>query len=332
MSAHARRLPGRARVGLPLVFAFVLTAIVGPWFAPYRPQAIDLAHEMAAPSRAHWFGTGDNGVDVLSVLLAGARLAAIVAVASVGLSLVAGAALGASAGYAGGRIDQAVSRVTDAVQATPGLMINIALLALLARPGVIHIVFALSATGWVPYTRVARAEALRLRDREFVTAARALGASPLRIVARHIVPNAIGPLVVQATFGLGGAVLAEASLSFLGSRTGGVALVGCPVGPRHCASAPGTPPGNDCRRCHCGRRPRVQLDRRLASRRARSTGQRMIPSPLRDGTLPPPSPIPAQGTGRSPSPARAKLTRDRRVHREPRIWRCVHPRRPALAG
>jgi peptide/nickel transport system permease protein len=217
---------GRASVGLPLVLVFAVLAVTGPWLSPYPPRAIDLAHELAEPSRLHWLGTADNGVDVLSVLLHGARLAGVVSLAVVSVSLAIGAALGALAGYAGGRIDQVVTRITDATQAMPGLVINIALLALLARPGLEHLVLALCATGWVPYARVARAEALRLRDREFVTAARALGAPATRIVVRHVLPNALGPLVVQATFGLGGAVLAEASLSFLGLGPGAVASWG----------------------------------------------------------------------------------------------------------
>jgi peptide/nickel transport system permease protein len=214
------RLEGRALVGVPLATAFVLLAAVGPWLAPYAPRAIDLAHELEGPSRAHWLGTADNGVDVLSVLLTGARTAGLVALCTVAISFVFGSTLGAVSGYAGGRTDLVLARVTDAVQAMPSLVINVALLALIARPGFAHMIAALSATGWVSYARVSRAEVLRLREREFVTAARALGATPSRILFRHVLPNALGPLIVQATFGLGGAVLAEASLSFLGLGPG----------------------------------------------------------------------------------------------------------------
>ncbi|MEI8255049.1 MAG: ABC transporter permease, partial [Deltaproteobacteria bacterium] len=199
---------------------FGVLAVFGPWLAPYRPGAIDLSNELAGPSGRHWLCTAENGVDVLSVLLTGARLAGIVAVATVAVSALVGTLVGAIAAYARGRVDQVLTRLTDAVQAMPGLVINVALLALLARPGLSHMIFALSATGWVSYARVARAETLRLRDREFVTAARALGAPPARILLRHILPNAAGPLIVQATFGLGGAVLAEATLSFLGLGPG----------------------------------------------------------------------------------------------------------------
>lgn len=214
------RLQGRALVGVPLVLLFLLLALVGPWIAPYSPRAIDLAHELEGSTRIHLLGTADNGVDVLSVLLTGARTAGLVAVSTVSISFVIGALFGSISGYAGGRTDMVLARVTDAVQAMPSLVINVALLALIARPGFGHMIAALCATGWVSYARVSRAEVLRLRDREFVSAARALGASSARVLFRHVLPNAMGPLIVQATFGLGGAVLAEASLSFLGLGPG----------------------------------------------------------------------------------------------------------------
>lgn len=223
MSERGRRrwrLQGRALVGVPLVVSFLLTALIGPWIAPYPPRAIDLAHELEPSSWRHWLGTADNGTDVLSVLLTGARTAGLVAVSTVSISFVVGSLIGAISGYVGGRTDMVLARITDAVQAMPSLVINVALLALIARPGFGHMIAALSATGWVAYARICRAEVLRLRDREFVTAARALGASSSRVLFRHVLPNALGPLIVQATFALGGAVLAEASLSFLGLGPG----------------------------------------------------------------------------------------------------------------
>lgn len=219
-------LRGRALIGVPLVTAFGLLALLGPWLAPYSPRAIDLAHEMASPSRAHLLGTADNGVDVLSVALYGARLAGAVSLATVLISLAVGALLGGGAAFVGGRTGSLVARITDAAQSFPSILVNMAVLALVARPGVWHLVMALSVTGWVGYARVARAEVLRLREREFVTAARCLGASPARVFLRHVLPNAAGPLVVQATFGLGATVLAEASLSFLGLGPGASASWG----------------------------------------------------------------------------------------------------------
>ncbi len=211
---------GRAMIGVPLVGLFLLLAIVGPWIAPYSTHAISLTHQLEGSSWAHWLGTADNGIDVLSVLLVGARTAGLVSIATVTISFLLGTGLGATAGYFGGRTEMIITRITDAVQALPSLVINIALLAIVARPGFLQMIFALCATGWVGYARVSRAEVLRLRDREFVHAARALGASPSRVLLQHVIPNAMGPLIVQATFGLGGAVLAEASLSFLGLGPG----------------------------------------------------------------------------------------------------------------
>lgn len=211
---------GRALVGVPLVSLFLLLALIGPWIAPYSTHAIALTHQLEGSTWQHWLGTADNGIDVLSVLLVGARTAGLVSVTTVTISFLLGSALGASAGYFGGRVETVITRVTDAVQALPSLVINIALLAIVARPGFLQMIFALCATGWVGYARVARAEVLRLRDREFVHAARALGASPARVLLGHVIPNAMGPLIVQGTFGLGGAVLAEASLSFLGLGPG----------------------------------------------------------------------------------------------------------------
>lgn len=219
-------LRGRAFVGVPLVALFAFGALVGPSLAPYAPRAIDLAHEMEAPSWRHLLGTADNGVDVLSVALHGARLAGVVSFATVMISLAVGTLAGGGAAFVGGRIANLLARLTDAAQSFPSILVNMAVLALVARPGVWHLVMALAVTGWVGYARVARAEVLRLREREFVTAARALGASPGRVFFRHVLPNAAGPLVVQATFGLGATVLAEASLSFLGLGPGASASWG----------------------------------------------------------------------------------------------------------
>ena len=206
------------RLSMPLVgvAAFVLLAVVGPWLAPESPSAIDLRAQFSPPSLRHWLGTADNGVDVLSVLLHGARVAAIVAFGSVSLSLVFGSTLGALAGYRGGRTDHLVTGLADVVQAFPGVLLNIAILSLVARPGLLHVVLALSASGWVLFARIARAQTLLLRQSELVAAARLLGGSEAHILTHHVAPNALGPLVVQASAALGGAVLAESTLSFLG--------------------------------------------------------------------------------------------------------------------
>jgi peptide/nickel transport system permease protein len=213
-------LTGTSALGVVFSIAFLAFAIAGPWLAPYSPLEIDLAHEYELPSERHWLGTTDNGVDILSVLLHGARLAGVVAFCTVGASLLIGGFLGTLAGYRGGRTDHLITGACDIVQAFPSIVLNIAVLALVARPGLPHLVLALIAHGWVVFARLSRAQALVLRDVEFVQAARALGASETRVLVRHVVPNLIGPLVVQASGALGAAVLAESTLSFLGLGPG----------------------------------------------------------------------------------------------------------------
>lgn len=227
MSRSERRPPrGSEAVGVGVVLGFLLLALIGPWIAPYSPLKIDLAHEFELPSAAHWLGTTDNGVDVLSALLYGARLSGVVAIATVGISVIVGGLVGAFAGYRGGKVDQWITALCDLVQAFPAIVLNVAVLALTAEPGVVHLVLALIVHGWVLFARVARANALVLRQAEFVQAARALGLSELVVVGRHVVPNLAGPLVVQATAALGGAVLAESTLSFLGLGPGAAASWG----------------------------------------------------------------------------------------------------------
>jgi peptide/nickel transport system permease protein len=227
--ASVEAVPLRRRAlpfGMWVVGAFTLLAIAGPWLAPYSPAHIDLDAQYQLPSARHLLGTADNGVDVLSVLLHGARLAGIIALSSVVLSVFAGAALGAFAGYRGGRTDHVVTGLADLVQAFPAVVLNIAILALVARPGVVHVILALSANGWVLFARIARAQTLLLRESEFVAAARLLGASEAHILWHHVAPNAVSPLLVQATAALGGAVLAESTLSFLGLGPGAAASWG----------------------------------------------------------------------------------------------------------
>jgi len=194
---------------------FFACGLVGPWLAG-RADLIDLAHQYELPSRAHWLGTTDNGVDLLNALLHGARLSALISLSVVGISLCFGGLLGALAGLRGGLLETALMGLCDLLQAFPAVLLNIALLALVARPGIEHVVLSLSVSGWVLYARLARAEVLSLREREFVVAARALGARESRVLLRHLVPNLIGPLLVQATAGLGGVILMESTLSFLG--------------------------------------------------------------------------------------------------------------------
>lgn len=206
----------RVRVGPMLVGLFLLAAILGPWLGLGDPMAIDLDHQFEIPSGAHPLGTADNGVDLLSAMLHGARLAALVALVVVGASVLVGTLLGAWAGLRGGTFDFVLGGLMDLVQSFPGIILNIAILALVAEPTLIHLIVALAVPGWVLYARLARAEALSLREREFVQAAQVLGASDLRVLFRHVLPNLVGPILIQATSAFGGVVLAESTLSFLG--------------------------------------------------------------------------------------------------------------------
>lgn len=220
MSVPPRSRHARVPIGVAIVIVFFGIAVLGPWLASGDPRAIDLAHQFEPPSDAHPLGTGDNGVDLLNALLHGARLAGVVGLSVVGASLLLGTALGTLAGYRGGLTDHVVTGIADLVQSFPAIVLNIAILALVARAGLGHLVLALVANGWVLYARIARAEALSLRNREFVLAARALGYSEARILFRHLVPNLSGPLIIQATGGMGAVILAESTLSFLGLGPG----------------------------------------------------------------------------------------------------------------
>jgi peptide/nickel transport system permease protein len=219
MTAWIRRLK-RARaatlVGAVFVLLFLLAALLGPLLAPQSPVAQDLDRVLEPPSHAHLLGTDENGSDLFSMLLHGARLALATAGTTVALCLVIGTLVGATAGYHGGWIDEALMRLVDVLLAFPGILLNLAIVGLVKRPSVGFVIFALSVNGWVGYARVARGQTLAVREREYVLAARATGARFPRILWRHILPSILGPLVVQATFGFGGVILVEASLSFLG--------------------------------------------------------------------------------------------------------------------
>ncbi len=207
--------PG-AWLGAALLLLFVLAALFGPFLAPYSPTVGDLDRRMLAPSPAHWLGTDENGVDLLSAVLYGARLALLISGLTVFVCAVTGVTLGMIAGYFGGAIDEIIMRVVDILLAFPGILLNLAIVAVVKRPGVGVMIFALALNGWVGYARVARGQVLSLREREFVAAARATGAGTARILWKHIAPNLLSPLLVQMTFGFGGIIVVEASLSFLG--------------------------------------------------------------------------------------------------------------------
>ena len=217
--ASLRRAAGYnvlATAGVVLVTIFVVCAIFAPWIAPQDPAHIDLPARLMGPSSAHWFGTDELGRDILSRIIYGARISMLVGGCVVAAALTLGVIFGSIAGYYGGVTDRVLNVVVmNAFMSFPGILLAIAFVAFLG-PGVFNLIFALSIGGWVGYARLVRAQVLAVREREFVEAARALGASDLRIIARHILPNIIQPVIVQAAIGMAGAILAEATMSFLG--------------------------------------------------------------------------------------------------------------------
>jgi len=215
ISRNARHNP-LAATGIVLVIIFVIFALFAPWIAPQDPAAINLPVRLESPSHSHWFGTDELGRDILSRVIYGARISMLVGGSVVLASLGLGLIIGSVAGYYGGAIDRFVNIILmNAFLSFPGILIAIAFIAF-RGPGIFNLVVALSLGGWVGYARLVRGQVLAAREREFVEAARALGASDLRIIVRHILPNIIQPVIVQAAIGMAGAILAEATMSFLG--------------------------------------------------------------------------------------------------------------------
>lgn len=205
-----------ATAGAALIVVFVACALFAPWIAPQDPARIDLPTRLMTPSAAHWFGTDELGRDIFSRIIYGARISMLVGTCVVAASLSLGLIFGSIAGYYGGFLDRFLNVVVmNAFMSFPGILLAIAFVAFLG-PGLFNLILALSIGGWVGYARLVRAQVLAVREREFVEGARAVGASDLRIITRHILPNIIQPVIVQAAIGMAGAILAEATMSFLG--------------------------------------------------------------------------------------------------------------------
>lgn len=203
------------KLGATVVALTLLAAVVGPWVTPWDPSTQQLALRLAVPSLAHPFGLDELGRDILARVLAGARISFLVGMTVVAVSATVGTVLGAVAGYAGGRVDDVISRVVDTLMAFPGLLLAIALVAVLG-PSLVNVLVALTIIGWVGYARLVRGQVMKVRELEYVHAARALGAGTTRILLKHVIPAALPAVVVQATIGMAGAIIGEASLSFLG--------------------------------------------------------------------------------------------------------------------
>ena len=212
---NAARLP-LVLTGSVIVGFFLLCALFAAWLAPHDPTQIHLAARLLPPGAAHWFGTDELGRDVLSRTIYGARVSLTVAVAVVALSLSLGLLLGIVAGFYGGWVDTAVNvYISNAFLSLPGILLAITLVAFLG-PSLANLILALALAGWVNYARLVRAQVLAAKEREFVQAARSLGPTDFHLMLRHILPNILQPLLVQAAVGMAAAVLAEATLSFLG--------------------------------------------------------------------------------------------------------------------
>jgi len=201
--------------GLVVVVAFVVLALGAPWIAPFDPIETSWSAIRQAPSAVHWFGTDDIGRDVLSRVVFGTRASLLAGVVAVSISFALGVPIGLAAGFAGGVVDAFISRLTDAFLACPFLILAIALSAFLG-PNLTNAMIAIGISATPIFVRLTRAQVINVKVEDYIEAARALGNPPLRIAWRHVLPNALPPLVVQATLAIAAAIIAEASLSFLG--------------------------------------------------------------------------------------------------------------------
>lgn len=201
--------------GAGILLVLVVSALFAPLIAPHQPLRQNLSEDLIAFSVDHPLGTDKLGRDILSRILHGGRVSLLVGVSTVTLSLTIGLIVGSLSGYFGGWIDHLLMRLVDILLAFPGILLAIAFTAVLG-PGLDHVVIALCLIGWTSYARLVRGEILALRERDFIQAARALGCEPWRIIMRHLLPNLVPPLLIQSTFGLAAAIVAEGSLSFLG--------------------------------------------------------------------------------------------------------------------
>jgi peptide/nickel transport system permease protein len=204
-----------AFVGLVVIAIFILVALLAEVLAPYDPNAVALTQRFLPPGPEHWFGTDNLGRDILSRVITGSRISLWVGVITVGLAMLIGVPAGLVAGYLRGRADSIIMRLVDVFLAFPVIILAVAIVAV-RGPGLTNVMIALVAVYWPTYARVTRGVTLVLREEDYVLAARSIGSSSLRIMAREILPNAISPLLVIASLGLGNAILSEAALSFLG--------------------------------------------------------------------------------------------------------------------
>ena len=202
-------------VGALVVCALVITAVLAPFISPYEPTEIDVYNVLSPPTREHLMGTDELGRDLLSRIIWGSRVSLKVGFVAVGIALLIGIAVGAAAGFYGGKVDAILMRFVDTMLAFPTFFLILAVIAIL-EPSIFTIMAVIGITSWMDVARLVRAEFLTLKERDFVDAARAMGVKNIRLIFRHILPNALSPVFVAATFGIAGAILIESGLSFLG--------------------------------------------------------------------------------------------------------------------
>lgn len=204
-----------AKLGGVIVIVLAALAVFAPWIAPYNPNTYDLNLQFTGPSALHWFGCDADGRDILSRIIYGARISMGIGVVVVAISTVIGCAWGVVVGWVGGKLDQVSNFIIDVFLAFPSFLFAVAIAAFL-RPSIANVIFILSLKGWVTYARLVRGQTLALKEREFVTAGRAIGVGRLRMYVRHLLPNMVGPIVVNVSFGMAGVIMIESALSFLG--------------------------------------------------------------------------------------------------------------------
>lgn len=201
--------------GIVIVVTLITLSLLAPVIAPYNPMTIDVHNVLSPPSAAHPFGTDELGRDVLSRMIWGSRVSLKVGFLAVGLAVTVGTIVGSVAGFYGGKVDQLLMRFVDIMLAFPTFFLILAVIAIL-EPNIYNIMIIIGLTGWMDVARLVRAEFLTLKERDFVLAAKALGAGDIRLMSTHMLPNALAPVFVAATFGVAGAILIESGLSFLG--------------------------------------------------------------------------------------------------------------------
>lgn len=204
-----------AMVGLVIIVVMIVLALLAPYISPYPYEAADFKNRYATPSAEHWFGTDELGRDIFSRLLYGSRYSLRIGLISVAISAIGGIFFGAIAGYFGGAVDNIIMRLLDVLQAMPGIVLAIAISAALG-PGLTNSVIALSISSIPGYARMTRASILNIRKMEYLEAATSINCSNARIIWKHVLPNALSPLIVQATMGIAGAIMGAAMLSFIG--------------------------------------------------------------------------------------------------------------------